>query len=143
MPADSPNPARPKPPESNTVVANPAIPRFIDPTLIPSGSSLRYCGNYTGSSQLDAPRTARAGLRSVRGVHPTAHLPRFSTAAAHPTPVLHGGEPPAAEVWSRRSRCRVCAEHMVADRWQHFTSPDLPGRSVDGQPAAPQKPPRL
>jgi len=45
MPADSPNPARPKPPESNTVVANPAIPRFIDPTLIPSGSSLRYCRN--------------------------------------------------------------------------------------------------
>ncbi len=45
MPADSPNPATPKPPESNRVVANPAIPRFIDLTLIPSGISLRYCGN--------------------------------------------------------------------------------------------------
>src|ERR1700747_1279743 len=41
VPADSPNPARPKLPDSNRVVANPAIARFIDLTLIPSGGSLR------------------------------------------------------------------------------------------------------
>jgi hypothetical protein len=53
---DSPNPARPKPPDSNRVVANPAIPRFIDLTLIPSGDSLRSCGNkWTALALLPIP----------------------------------------------------------------------------------------
>jgi nucleotide-binding universal stress UspA family protein len=34
--------------------------------------------------------------RSACGVHPGAHPPRLSTAAARPAPELHGGEPPAA-----------------------------------------------
>src|SRR6516225_9120115 len=53
VPAASPNPARPKPPDSTRVVANPAIPLFIDLTLIPSGSSLRYL-----AEQVDNSRTA-------------------------------------------------------------------------------------
>ena len=35
-----------------------------------------------------------AGRRSARGVHPAAHPPRLSTAAAHPAPEPHGEEPP-------------------------------------------------
>jgi hypothetical protein len=45
-----------------------------------------------------------------------------TTAVAHPAPKPPGGATSPNAVRSRWSRCPACADHMVARRWQHFTS---------------------
>lgn len=59
--------------------------------------------------------------RGTTRVHPGAHPQRLSTAAGHPAPELHGGEPPPVAARSRWSRCRACAERRSAPRRRHFT----------------------
>jgi hypothetical protein len=79
-----------------------------------------------------APRSAfQTQMRAIwfphsvtRGVHPGAHPPRLSTAAAHSAPEPHDGEPPPIAARSRWFRCRACAEPRSAARRQHFTSLD-------------------
>jgi hypothetical protein len=61
--------------------------RRCAPHLIPNGAGWVFpfsdcSGIWSGGE-----------VRSARNVHPAAHAPRLSTAAAHPAPELHGDEP--------------------------------------------------
>jgi hypothetical protein len=59
-----------------------------------------------------------------RCVHPAAHPPRLSTAAAHPAPEPHREEPPPTAARNRWSRCRACAERRSARDYRHLTLVD-------------------
>jgi hypothetical protein len=55
--------------------------------------------------------------RSARDVHPAAHPPHLSKAAAHPAPEPHGEEP----FTNRSSESMVSMSRIAsARRWQHF-----------------------
>jgi hypothetical protein len=74
----------------------------------------RATGSHLSNTKVCFRINEAGNTRSARGVHPAAHPPRLSTAAAHPDPEPHGEEPSRIAARRRWSRCRARAEHKSA-----------------------------